>query len=390
MNTLLKKILIVLVIILILALAALLVYNFLIKKNLEEKTGPGELPEGKEGVIPGEKEGEEEITPAPTLKIKAISTERVLAPTLSADKTKVMYYSQYNGNVWQSAFNGSGLTRISSTVLNDLVKIIWSPDKTKVISIYQNAEGNIGKYYYNYETNQVFPLNTNMQAITWSSNSDKILFQYIDEAGDNNHLGVANPDGSNWQNIFQMRMKDINLDWLSPEIAFYEKPSGLTQSFLFILNPLNNDLTKVLSDIYGLSIKWSPRKDKFIFSQTINNGKNISLYVSSKDGTAGTNTNIPSFVEKCVWSQDNRTIFCAAPKNINEAKTLPDDFYKGSFAGNDDFWKVNLETGEITVLLESWERGEEIYDAVDLFLSPLEDYLFFVNKRDGLLYSIAL
>lgn len=396
MNTILKKILIVLIIILILALIAYLVYNFFLKKPAEEEEeepGPGEFPEGEEAeVVPGEEGEVVEIAPTPELKIKPISNEKVLSPTLSADKTKVIYYRQRNGNVWQSAFDGSGLTRISSAVLEDLVDIIWSPDKAKVISVYQNNLGVITKHAYDYGTGKASFLNTLIQEIDWSPASDKILFQYTNEAEDNNHLGISNPDNSDWQNVHQLEMKDVNLDWLGTEteIAFYEKPSGLVPSSLFLFNLLTEELATVLSEVYGMAVKWSPQGDKFILTKTNDEGKNLLLYVSLKDGSTEASINISTFVEKCVWSQDNRSIFCAIPKNISGNEILPDDFYKGIFVSDDDFWKINLETAETTNLIEPWERGEGIYDAVKLFLSPLEDYLFFVDKKDGLLYSIEL
>lgn len=389
MNTTLKKILIILIIILILALIAFLIYNLFIKKAIEkEGAGTGGLPEGEEGEYkPGE---EEEITPSPTIKIKAISTERVLSPTLSADRTKAIYYSQYNGNVWQSAFDGSELTRVSSAALNNLKKIIWSPDKIKVVSIYQDEEENITKNVYDYTAGKVSPLNPYTQKVAWSPAGDRIVYQYTNEVTGENNISIANSDGTNWQNIFQIRMKNVNLDWPGSEIAFYEKPSGMTESSLFLLNPLTKNLTKVLSSVPGLSVKWSPQGDKILYSKTSNNGKNIGLYVALKNGSGETSLDISGLVEKCVWSQDNRIIFCAVPKNIDEAGTLPDDFYKGSFMSDDEFWKINLETGVKSILLEPWQKGEGIFNAVELFLSPLEDYLFFVNKYDGLLYSIEL
>ena len=390
MNTNLKKILIVLVIVLILALIAFLVYNFFFKKPAEEAGGPGGLPPGEEGTPPAGGVEEETTTPNPELKIKSLSTERILAPTLSADRTKVIYYSAENGNVWQVAFDASDKVQISSTFLNNLVKIIWSPDKTKVISIYQDEAENITKNIYDYKTGKVYPLSSNIQEITWSPNSDKIAYQYTNEATGENNISTANSDGTKWQNVFQIRMKNLNLDWIGSQISFYEKPSGIAPGSLFLLNPLTKNLTKVLSDIYGLSVKWSPQKDRVLYSKTASGGKNISLYVAEKDGSNEANTTVSTLAEKCVWSQDNRTIFCAIPKNINEAAILPDDFYKGLFTADDEFWKINLDTGEKTALLQNWERNNEMYDAVDLFLSPLEDYLFFVNKKDGLLYSVEL
>ncbi len=393
MNTNLKKILIILVIVLVLALIVFLVYNFFFKKPAEEKGGPGGLPSGQEGGPQpggGEEGAGEGVIPGPELKIKAISTERVLAPTLSADKTKAIYYAQSNGNVWQVSFDGSDLTRISSGVLNNLVKIIWSPDKTKVISIYQDQEENISKNIYDYKTGKVSTLNPYVKEIIWSQNSDKIAYQYINDTTKENNISTANPDGANWKSVFQTRMENINLDWIGTEIGFYEKPSGLVQSSLFLFNPLTKKLNKVLSDIYGMSIKWSPRGDKILYSKTGSNGKGIGLYLAPKNGSTETNLGLYTLVEKCAWSLDNRTIFCAIPKNISQDNVFPDDFYKGSFVSDDDFWKINLESNEKTVLLEEWEKGYATYDATDLFLSPLEDYLFFVNKKDGLLYSIEL
>ncbi len=392
MNTSLKKILIISAVILIVALIIFLVYTFFFKKPTGQPIGGegGQFPSGGEGQPGTGDEQKEGTTPSPEIKIKAISTEKVLAPTLSADKTRVIYYGQTNGNVWQSAFDGSSLTNISSTVLNNLAKIIWSPDKTKVISIYQNPNETINKYSYDYKTGKASLLGSYIQEITWSLNSDKIAYQYTNETTDENNVSTANPDGTNAKNILQIRIKNINIDWIGSEISFYEKPSGLVQSSLFLLNPLSKNLTKALSDIYGLTVKWSPQKDKVLYSKTTSNGTNVGVYFAPKNGSTETNIGVSTLIEKCVWLQDNRTILCAVPKNIDEAAILPDDFYKGSFLSDDEFWKINTATKEKTPLLDSWERGNEVYDATSLFLSPLEDYLFFVNKKDGLLYSIEL
>ena len=395
MNTNLKKILLILVIILVLALIAFLVYNFFIKKPSDGTTagGGGQFPAGGGGAGGAGAGGGADgggVNPSPTLKIKAISTEKVLSPTLSADKTKAIFYSQYNGNVWQVAYDGTGLTRISSAVLDNLAQIIWSPDKKKVISIYKDEEENIGKYSYNYTTGKATSLGAYLGDIAWSFDSNKIAYQYTNDITNQNNISTANADGTNWKNVLDTRLKNLNIDWVGSQIAFWEKPSGLAPSSLFLLNPLNKSLDKILSNIYGLSLKWSPSGNKILYSKTNAEGKNIGLYTASKDGSGEAGVSISTFVEKCVWSQDNRTIFCAIPKNISADSTLPDDFYKGVFVGDDDFVKINLDTGEKTNLLEDWEKGDEAYDAMNLFLSPLEDYLFFVNKKDGLLYSIEL
>jgi hypothetical protein len=393
MNTKLKKLLIILVIIIIIALVGLLVYNFFIKKPEAEEFPPGRFPPGEEGEVipPGEEpEEEKELVPEPVLKIKAISKEAVLAPTLTADEKGVIYYLRSGGIIWQSNFDGSNLSQVSDAILENLVKIIWASDKDKVISIFQDSLENISKYFYTFETDKALPLNKYINYIAWSADNSKIAYQYQNEFTDENNISTSNPDGSNYSNIIETRMKDLIIEWPKGiEIFIREKPSGLVQSSLYSLNPYTKDLTKIISDIYGFSIKWSLHGSKLLYSKTSPSGQNITIFAADRTGSNQKSINISTLVEKCTWSQDPRLIFCAIPKNIEDAGMLPDDFYKGTFLADDEFWKINIETGEKTKALED-NQILETYDATDLFLSPQEDYLFFVNKVNGLLYSIEL
>jgi len=387
MSPKLRKILIVLITFLIIVLIGLLVYSILFKNPFEKERAEGQLPEVEEGEFQPE-EGLEETGPSPELKVRAISKERVLAPTLSSDKLKVIYYSPIDGLLWESSFDGTGLTQVTQEPIKNLFDVIWSPNKKEIISVHYNPDETVLKYYRGLETGAQSFLNSKRREISFSPDGKKIVYQFFDESTGENYISIADPTGANWQNLAQIKIKEVNLDWGEAGISFYEKSSGLTPSSLFLLNPLTKSITKVLSEIYGFSAKWSPQGDKILFSKTNDKGKNIYLYVASKEGVEQTPIG-PGLVEKCVWSNDNRTLYCAVPKNIDSAEVLPDDFYKGKFISNDEFWKINTETGEKINLLEN-ERIDYEFDAVSPFLSPLEDYLFFVNKNDGLLYSIEL
>ena len=386
MNTKLKKILIILIILLIIALIGFLVYKFLIKKPAEEYV-PGKFPPGKEGeFVPPE----EEFIPEAELKIKAISKEAVMSPTLTADKNQVIYYLRSNGNIWQSDFDGTNLTQFSNVVLDNLVDVFWSPDKAKSISVFQDKTGSISKYLYDYSAGNVFPLNKYIKDIYWSSDSKKIAYQYYNEFTDDNNINTANPDGSSPSTVLRTRMRDLIVEWpKGSEIFLREKPSGLVTNSLYSLNAFSKIFIKTISDTYGLSIKWSPDGSQLLYSKTNSKGKNIAIFTADRSGSNQKPITINTLAEKCVWSQDPRIIFCAIPKNIEEAGILPDDFYKGTFLADDEFWKIDLETEEKTKILEQDEMPET-YDAADLFLSPEESYLFFVNKVNGLLYSIKM
>lgn len=377
----LKKILIILIIILILVIGILVVYNFFPKKTTpSEIPSQGELPQGEE-LIP------EEAEPTSWLKIKAISQEPVLSPTI--DGQKVKYYSAINGRVFESNFDGSSQTCLFSDILPDLLKVLWSPNKDKVIAIFDN-QGLTKKYLYDYQTQKSTLLNQKIRHLAWSPTQNKIAYQYYDSQTEDNNISIANADGSQWENVLITRMKNLIVEWpSSDQISIRTKPSGLAQSILYTIDLENGNLQKILSETYGLTLLWSSFGDKFLFSETDNQGKNLKLKVIDLAKQTIGELDFVTLPEKCVWSQDNRTLFCALPKTVSKQAVLPDDYYKGLVSFSDEFWRINLDTQEkIQIYLSVTEKTS--YDVQQLLLSPSEDYLLFINKKDGLLYSLAL
>ena len=78
------------------------------------------------------------------------------------------------------------------------------------------------------------------------------------------------------------------------------------------------------------------------------------------------------------------------PKFIN-AGLYPDIWYQGEVSFSDQFWKIDIQTGNATLLLDplTVPGGEEI-DGIKLALDKDEDYLFFVNKKDSFLWKLEL
>ncbi len=370
----LKKILIILIILLLFVVGALLAYNFFIKEK--EPSQPISAP----------------ATTAPTITstgpIKAISQKAVLSPVI--DGQKVKYYLKSNGNVLESSFDGSQSTKISSNALLNLLKVLWSPNKDKIIAILEE-DGLLKKYLYDYNTGISVSLDKNIRWITWSPIEDKIAYQYYDPQTEDNNIGLANPDGSQWTNILTTRMKNLIVEWLgSGQLAIRTKSSGLAQGVVYTINSMTGDFQKIISETYGLTALWSPLGDKLLFSETDNQGKNLKLKIADLAKSTIGELNFVTLPEKCVWSQDNRTLFCAVPKTISNSTTLPDDYYKGLVSFADSFWIINLDTQEkIQIFIPESEKTTS-YDAKELFLSPLEDYLLFINKKDDLLYSLEL
>ena len=399
MNT--KKIFILIAVLFALSLGSLLVYNFFFKSSGTTGTEQaGALPSSpsdrggdsaSNSTLPGSSDGENTTGSGKdlsSLKIKPISKEKVLSPTIGSDGKTVKYYSRANGNIFESNFDGGSLKKISSVNLNGLVKALWSPDKDKVIGIF--SENNLTKkYFYDYVSNQSALLNEKMGYVAWSPDSKKLAYLFADSSAGQNNISVSNPDGSGWKNIFKTRLDNLVVEWPTKEkISLRMPPSGLAQGILYALNSETGDFYKVISDTYGLYAKWSPKGDKILFSSTTSKGKAPKLNLSDEKGTSFKDLKLSGLADKCVWGKDDRTIFCALPQDISQNATWPDDYYKGLVILSDDIYKINLETEQKTKIIGSTD--EIGYDAQELFLSPKEDYLFFINRRDGLLYSLKI
>ncbi len=322
------------------------------------------------------------------LKPKPISQEKAFALTIGQDQQTIKYYTQPNGHVFQSSFDGSGLSEISSVDLKSLKEILWSPDKKKVVSV-SGQPAALKKSIFNYQTRRVFPLNENIKSIAWSPDSQKIAYQYQSADGLSSSVSVADPDGSRWRDIFPTRLEDLIVQWPSPDkISIRSVPSSKIAGFLFTIDPDSQNFNKIFSNLYGLSVKWSTGGQKILYQATDDKGKNLKLFVSQADGTQAKELPSATLAEKCVWSGDEQNIFCAVPQRMSENAVWPDDYLAGRVIISDDFYIIDTATQKETKIAQS--ETEQSFDADQLLLSPNEDYLFFINKKDGLVYSLKL
>ncbi|MFZ1019925.1 MAG: hypothetical protein WAN61_02985, partial [Minisyncoccia bacterium] len=69
----------------------------------------------------------------------------------------------------------------------------------------------------------------------------------------------------------------------------------------------------------------------------------------------------------------------------------PDSWYQGTVSFSDQFWKIDLTTGNTTMLVDPITiTGNQEIDGIKLALDDGENYLFFVNKKDSYLWELSL
>jgi hypothetical protein len=93
--------------------------------------------------------------------------------------------------------------------------------------------------------------------------------------------------------------------------------------------------------------------------------------------------------EKCVWKKDNASLYCAIP-SVFPSGEYPDSWYQGISSFNDNIWMVDAVTGKTTPVFVPGSLTLKLLDMTNLTLSPAEDFLFFINKRDSSLWAFDL
>jgi hypothetical protein len=215
------------------------------------------------------------------------------------------------------------------------------------------------------EKNQVFYL---------TNSKDGVIGNLINEKGEK--VQVFNSSFSEWNSHFP------NKDYL----VLNTRPSGLVDGFAYLLNLKNKDFNKILGNIKGLTTLVNNTLSTILYAD---NNLSIKLFDITREEAR--NLRIRTHTEKCVWGNNNITLYCAIPKEIQAGLIYPDAWYQGEVSYNDEIWKINTETGAKTKLIDPNTLYEnETIDAVNLSLDKNEKTLFFMNKVDSYLWGLKL
>lgn len=321
-------------------------------------------------------------------KLLAISEETVLSPTLIKDQSAIKYYSKENGLVYRVEFDGSRKIALTEKELPGLRGVSWSPDQNKVIT---NKNGLF--FFYDYDERANHPLKDNLDTVVWQSN-EKILYKYYNASTGKRSLNIANPDGSSWNELTSLDFKNTSIRPIPMTglISFWNQGNGFEETSLRTIPALGGEEKTVFSGKFGADYLWSPDGSQLLISHvTERSSSNIQLAFTNAKGGEYKNLNVSTFVSKCVWSKNENSVFYALPGMIPSSVVLPNDYIAHKFETADTFWKIDLDTGKTTRLVELDDLSKvPPVDAVDLFLTEDESFLFFTNRTDGKLYRLAL
>lgn len=371
-----KRIILIALILLAITAAGIVIYYFFFKESeniLQKLTGTTQQPTDGQHIVIED-----------TL-LKRISMVPAVSPALNADGSRVLYAGKASG-IFEVDFNGGNQKETVFTPLKNLHKIFWSKDRIEFAATYANPDGR-KTFYYNTQTKQTSPYDAHIDSLAFSPTENKLAYHYQETGGGINNISLADPSGANAITVINTRLQEARISWITQnEIALSTAPSGLAPNLLWILNTSTQKLSTALTDVYGLTTLWPPSGERFLFSQTSQKGKALSLLVADKKGTSIKTLDIATLPEKCVFSKDEKSAVCAAPVVVPDI-VWPDDYYKGVYVAQEQLWRINLGSNKKEALY-AFPNTE--FDTTNLLLSPQEDILVFLNKKDGFLYSVKI
>ena len=307
------------------------------------------------------------------------------------------YVARANGNIYQSFVDKIEERKFSGTIIPKVYDAYFGNKGESVVMRYLKGGGEtietfVGSLPKEYlggdlaEENEIKGsfLPNNIKDISLSPDASKIF--YLFEIGDSMIGTTLNFLDNKKVQIFDSPFTEWLSQWGNEKtILLSTKPSGNAPGYTYSLDLIKKNLLKVLGEINGLTTLLSP-DGKFI----IYTDNSLLLSVFYTDSRNSNSLGIRTLPEKCVWNKTSEAVYCAVPKFIN-AGLYPDIWYQGEVSFSDQFWKIDIQTGNATLLLDplTVPGGEEI-DGIKLALDKDEDYLFFVNKKDSFLWKLEL
>ncbi len=365
------------------------------------ETGTGEIPTG----VTGEKIFPllREVTEKPTAGLFSYNKQ---------DKTYVEYAEKESGNVYEVKMEDMKASRISNSLITRVSEAFFGNDGKSIVLRYVKTNSDIITSFTLDLSNSIRELSSRTATTTekvdiaslpsgkfltsdisdMKVSSDSKSAFYLTRTGDfNNRTAVGS--------VFDFQKNTSSDVFLSPfsewlPVSFtgttallQTKASQNVPGFLYSFTIKTGSLQKIIGEIPGLTTLPSPDNQKILYSMSTRSG--VSLFLFDRKASATISVPMQTLPEKCVWKKDNLSIYCGVPSPF-PAGEYPDSWYQGVSSFRDNIWKIDATTGKTTAVFVPSSITPKPLDMTNLTLSPNQDFLFFINKKDSSLWAFDL
>ncbi|MCK9351310.1 MAG: hypothetical protein WCT49_00160 [Candidatus Paceibacterota bacterium] len=326
--------------------------------------------------------------------------------TQKSGKEYVNYVEKETGNVFETRLEDMQTNRISHSIMPRIYEAQFANSGRSVVMRYLKSKG---------ETISTFVLDIPRAGALSSDNAttsasvpngrflppdiadlkvsadEKTAF-YLTRTGEfsnrNSFGSIFNFEKNSGSQVFQSPFSE----WLpvavnSKNVLLQTKASQNVPGFLYSFDIKSGVLKKILGDKKGLTTLPSTDGQRILYSESTKGGLTLGIHNISNNTTV--NLILQTLPEKCAWKSDSLTIYCAAPQNL-PGTAYPDAWYQGTVSFSDNLWQVDANTGKSVVILVPSSFTVELMDMTSLVISPLQDFIYFTNKKDSSLWAFEV
>ncbi|MEK7080822.1 MAG: hypothetical protein AAB902_00260, partial [Patescibacteria group bacterium] len=294
--------------------------------------------------------------PATTSTTKKTSTKPT--PPLTEFALALRYVDKASGNIYQTFADKIEERKFSTTVIPKIYEAYFGNKGGSVVMRYLKTDGktietfvgNLPKEYLGADTtvtNEVKGsfLPEDIKDISLSPDAGSVF--YLFNVGDNMVGTTLNLLNNKKVQIFVSPFTEWLSLWPNSKmITFTTKPSSGLPGYMYAMDPNNKNLNKIFGNINGLTTLASPNGKLVLYGND-----NLSLNVYHLDTKVADPLGVKTLPEKCAWGKMSDVVYCAVPKSINVGQ-YPDVWYQGEISFSDQLWKIDIKSGNATMVLD--------------------------------------
>lgn len=339
----------------------------------------------------------EEIIPAVSDTTPSTTSTKKTPPATEKVEA-VRYVDRLSGNIYQTFLDKIEERRFSNTMIPKIYEAVFGNNDSTVLMRYLKSDDQTIETFSGIIPKEVLGADTNSNEIkgtflpenitdfALSPDKNKIFYLTVD-INDNATGNIsALSDTTKKTAVFTSPFSEWLPDWPNVNlITLTTKPSAYALGYMYALNPTTKGFSRVLEGLPGLTTLTSPSGKTVLYAD---NGLLLNTFDMTKNTSK--DLGLRTMPEKCVWGKNSDILYCAVPKNT-PTELYPDAWYQGEVSFSDQIWKIDLTSGNNTLLVDPiTEPGGEEIDGIKLAIDASGKYLFFVNKKDSYLWRLDL